>query len=377
MKEKISPRQFYALLVVYIIADDVIRGLYTHKHYNDVWIPNLIGSLISILLFTLYMFIYKNNKLDNVSNSFKHIVGKYIIKVLFLLYVIYFITISFFVTTDVNELVSIHLLPNYPMLPIVTVSLLTIGYLLYKKLEVVGRLAEILVICIFTIFIFICLFTFTLYEFKVDNILPILYDGYKPIIRPSLEMGYSVPYGELFVFVIIYENVSKREEVTKAGNLAILSSAFILTTITVFNIFILGPYAMAIGTSPALRIARTIDIEEYIQRLDLLLASFHVLLMFVKSFVLLYGAGILTKNIFNIKEKHLNLTYVIMLLITLAAIIIFEKDYTKVLVFRKNIIIRYVSLIMEVFIPFILVILSFLRKNKKQISAEEILEFSI
>lgn len=377
MKEKISPRQFYALLVVYIIADDVIRGLYAHKHYNDVWIPNLIGSLISILLFTLYMFIYKNNKLDNVSNSFKHIVGKYIIKVLFLLYVIYFITISFFVTTDVNELVSIHLLPNYPMLPIVTVSLLTIGYLLYKKLEVAGRLAEILVICIFTIFIFTCLLIFTLYEFKVDNILPILYDGYKPIIRPSLEMGYSVPYGELFVFVIIYENVSKREEVTKAGNLAILSSAFILTTITVFNIFILGPYAMAIGTSPALRIARTIDIEEYIQRLDLLLASFHVLLMFVKSFVLLYGAGILTKNIFNIKEKHLNLTYVIMLLITLAAIIIFEKDYTKVLVFRKNIIIRYVSLIMEVFIPFILVILSFLRKNKKQISAEEILEFSI
>lgn len=377
MIERISNRQFYNLMLVYIISSDIIRGLYAETLKNDIWIPNITGILISILLFTLYMFIFKNNKYDNFSNSLKHILGKIFIKVFAFIYIIYFMSIAFFTVVDLNELVSTHLLPNYPLLSLAFISKLVVAYLLLKNIEVVARLCEILGIMIFMIFLFLCFSSFALYDLKLNNLLPFLQSGLKPIIKISLEMGYAVPYGELFVFILLYENIEKKEKVTSVGNLAIFTSGIIFTVVTLLNLFILGPYPMAIGLSPVIRLARTIDIEEYVQRLDLLLISFHVLLSLIKTYILIYASGRLLKEIVNINEKQLKISYFVMIVILFILIVFLERTYTKILLFRKDIYIKYINIIFEVFIPLVIVLISFFRKSKKIYSPEQLLEYTI
>jgi len=377
MKEKISPIQYYSIIFVYLISNDIVRGIYAQDLKNDFWIPNVVGTLFSMLLFTLYIFIYKNNNYDGFTNSFKHTLGKFIFRILSIFYIVYFLTISFFTVVDVVEMVSIHLLPNYPTASLSFVCLISVGYLLFKKVEVVGRLSELLMIVIYVTFFAMIFFTISLYEFKLSNILPILQGDYKIILRTSLEMGYAMPFGELFVFMIIYEHLNKKEKVTKVTNLAILTSGLAMTTVTLFNLFILGPDPMAIGISPAVRLARTIDIEEYIQRLDLLLVAFNVILLFVKTFILLYGAGRLLKDMFNFDEKKEKISYLCFLIIIFFISTFIYKGYTQILVFRKNFFIPYVNIIFEVFIPLLIIIISFMRKGKRKYHPDEILEYTI
>ena len=376
--EKIRAKQFFKIVIVYIIANDLIRGIYGHNLKNDVWIPNLIGTLISVLLFTLYMFIYKNNKFDNFDNSMKHTLGKIFSKVLYVFYIIYFLLLIFLNLIDIVEAVSLYLLPSYRESIISIIILITVAYVVLKKMEVIARLSELIFYGIVIIFIFMIVLSLSVHDMQIDHTLPILKDGIKVIVRPSLEMGYSVPYGELFVLLVIFQHLESNEKYTKVGNYSILTASFILTTITLFNIIFVGPFAMSYGLSPAFRLARLIDVEEYVQRLDLLLIGFHMIVVVLKLAILLYGAGHLVQNIFKFKkDKPLNITYIVMIIIIFFARQLMSKSYTDILLFRKDFLAKYIGLIFEVFFPLLIVILSFIRKNKRKVDPKDLLEFAI
>lgn len=377
MKMQISAKQFYKLVVVYIISNDLIRGIYAFDLKNDVWIPPVIGTLISLLLFTLYMFIYKNNQFDSFDNSLKHILGKILSKILYIFYIIYFCGIVFFNLLDLNSTILIQLLPNYNPAVLIGFMLISIGYLLVKKLEVIVRFANIMFFGIVFIFIAMIFSTLSVHDVHIENILPILYNGYKVIIRPSLEMGYSIPFGELFAIVIIFQHVEKKEKYAYVGNLAIITASVILITITLFNIFIVGPFAMGYGASPAFRLARLIDIEEYIQRLDLVLTGFHMIVVFVKMTILIYAAGLLIQSILKLKEKQVKISYGVMLSLIFIGTMMITRNYTSILIIRRKVFIRYIAIVFEVFIPVLIVILSFMRKNKRKVNPEDIVEYEI
>ena len=72
MKVQINNKQFFFITVIYILANDITRGIFIKELVNDIWIPNLIGLAGSLLFFSLYMFIYRNNKFDNFENSIKN-----------------------------------------------------------------------------------------------------------------------------------------------------------------------------------------------------------------------------------------------------------------------------------------------------------------
>ncbi len=377
MKERICSKEFFKITVVYIIANDIIRGIYAHDLKNDTWIPNAIGGVLSVLLFCIYMFFYKNNKFDTFDNSMKHVLGKGISNIIYSCYAIYFIVVVFFNLVDQFEVIALHMLPKHNEYLICLILLIPVFYMLLKRIEVIARLSELLFYGIIFIFLSMIILGLTLHDYKIDNILPFLKDGVKPIIAPSLEMGYAVPYGELFVILIVFQHLENNENYTKVGIYAIMTAVFILTTITLFNVFIVGPYYMSYGISPAFRLARMIDIEEYVQRLDLLLIGFHMLLVFVKMYVLIYGAGYMLQNIFRYKEKQVNISYGVMLALLFLSFIIFADNYTSILLFRRKIFIKYISLIMEVFLPIIIVLISFLRKTKKIYTPQEIIEYDI
>lgn len=377
MKEKICLKQFFKLMVVYIIANDTVRGIYAHDLKQDVWIPQLIGVLISVLLFTLYLFIYKNTKFNDFDNSMKHVLGKFVSKIIYVLYIIYFLAIIFFNLTDMQEIIILHLLPGYSDIMLNLIMLGAILYLLSKKVEVLARLSELVFLGIIAIFIAMIVFSTSIHVFNFNNVLPILNKGYLPIVRPAIEMGYSVPFGELFVMLVIFQHLDNKEKYTKVGTYSILTASFILTTVTLLNIFIIGPYAMSYGLSPAFRLARMIDIEEYLQRLDLLLIGYHMIVVFVKIIVLLYGASIMVRSIFKLKEKQTKYSNLILVAIVFVATLFLTKSYTDILVFRRDFFIKYIGLIMEVFFPLLIVIISFARKGKKIVNPNDLLEFEI
>lgn len=377
MNIKISAKQYFKLIVIYIIANDITRGFYASDLKSDIWIPIIVGIIISILLFTFYMFLYKNSKFNDFDNSIKNVTGKYFSKLIYFLYIFYFIVITFFNLVDIIESIRRTLLMNTSYISIALVILIAIGYFLFKGFEVVARLSEVLFILLMLIFLSMVVFSFALYEIKFINLLPILYDGYKKVVGPALEMGYSVPFGELFVMIMFFQYIDKKEEHTKTGNISILFAGFILITVTVLNMLIIGPYTLEYGIHPALRLARYIDIEEYVQRVDLLIVGIHLIWILIKAFVLLYAAGEMLRYIFNFKEKMVKISYVVLVFIVFLLIIFLSKEYMRILRFRRDYFNDYAGLIMEVLIPLILVSLSFIRKSKIKFNPDEIVSYDI
>ena len=92
---------------------------------------------------------------------------------------------------------------------------------------------------------------------------------------------------------------------------------------------------------------------------------------------MLYGAGRLLKDMFNFDEKKEKISYLCFLIIIFFISTFIYKGYTQILVFRKNFFIPYVNIIFEVFIPLLIIIISFMRKGKRKYHPDEILEYTI
>ncbi|MDD4000297.1 MAG: GerAB/ArcD/ProY family transporter, partial [Bacilli bacterium] len=104
------------------------------------------------------------------------------------------------------------------------------------------------------------------------------------------------------------------------------------------------------------------DIEEFVQRFDLVVLVIMILFVFVKLVVLLFASGKIISDIFKINKDLI--VYFILAIIISVLVILFGKSYQQIVEFRQKIVIPYIKSVFELFIPLLIVIISFIRKKK-------------
>ncbi|MCK9537270.1 MAG: spore germination protein [Bacilli bacterium] len=359
-KYQISKGQFFIIVSLYIMANDLIRGLYARPLKQDAWIPSMISPFLSVILLSGYFLIFKINNNEDFTSSIKKTVGKPIAVLLFIIYSLYFMFVAFLNLRDIVEVISIFLLPDMAIYIIGGALLLIVLYSLYHEIEVFSRTASILFyLRVFVFFIFSALILSS-NRLYFDYFLPILEHGIQPIIKPTMQMTYAIPFGELFVLLIIYQYVKNKEKNYRYGYYAILFSGLFLLLITVYNIIILGPEAMILDIRPSLRISKRIDIVFFIQRLDILIINLMIILAFIKITVLLYGAKHLLGKTFKSKNEQ-KISFIMFIIITVA-LIFFAKNYIKFLHFREYFFVPYINLVFEVILPLLIVLTAIIKK---------------
>lgn len=363
-KYQINSKQFLMLVFVYLFANEIIRGIYAIKLKQDTWIANLMGLAGSIIIFYLYLFIYKNNKGANFKESIENILGKFFSKFVFLIYPLYFCFLSFLIIRDFMELSNTYLEPSIPYFILLFILLFTIYYNLRFGIENIVRFAELL----FLILVFTSLLTYTtillVNEIKFENILPILENGFRPLINPAFQMSYTTPFGETFALLITYQYVKDKEKKMKTPLLAILLGSIPFIIVTILNIVLIGAEDFGPTITPILYIANLLDVRNFIQRYDLIIIVFLGLNTFIKSCILLYTSQHLITSTFKIKKE--NFVNFFVCILTFIPVFFIAKDYLKLIRFREDIFIPYVNLTFEFIIPIFLVILSFIRKPKQK-----------
>jgi spore germination protein KB len=96
MKVQISGKQFFMIIYSYILASDLIRGIYSFSLKNNLWISELLGIIGSVIIFAGYLLIYRNNNYGSFTESIENISGKFLSRFIFLIYPAYFVLISLF-----------------------------------------------------------------------------------------------------------------------------------------------------------------------------------------------------------------------------------------------------------------------------------------
>lgn len=276
--ERISNIQLFTLIVGFEIGSTTLFALGIGAK-QDAWLVIIIAFLLSTFLlvaFTQIPRFYPNKNFSEILNA---TLGTKVAKPLLLLFGLYFLSQAIHNFYEFGMLINLTALPRTPFLVILYLFIFVVIYVLCLGFEVLARTGEILLpyLLAFLILTFIVnLFSET---FELDNLLPVLENGIKPILE-ELPNVITFPYGEMVVFLMFWHHLKDKNAIRKTTFLAVGFSAVLLIFNLIIMVAVLGPELTANTEIPLLETLLSINIGDIITNLD----SVAVFLMFIGGF---------------------------------------------------------------------------------------------
>ncbi|OEF98210.1 GerAB/ArcD/ProY family transporter [Desulfuribacillus alkaliarsenatis] len=355
---RISLQQLFFLCIIFVIstADIFLPNYVADVAREDAWISVIIGTAASMvtvwLACKLQLRVGRRNIVDSCDTLLGHILGR----IVSLLYIITFITIAALIMRELNEIMLNVFLMRTPILAVSIAMILVAAYGAFHGLETFSRVSEILTPLGILILILVILFNIT--DIQLKHFTPILYHG----IMPSLHGGLLIfTWLSQVVIIVFMVTPYLREFDYRLTHVAVSSVAVlgIMMMLGVLAIAIFGPERTAKLIFPALYLVRNIDIHDFIQRLDAFIFAIWVGGITVKMIMMYYFSVLMTSQWFRI-PSYKTIIPPIGVLIILISIVMFPNLHILNIFFRA--ILPYVAAIFAVFIPLLLLVISY-RKN--------------
>ncbi|KQL32779.1 hypothetical protein AN960_22670 [Bacillus sp. FJAT-25509] len=300
-KLKVSGFQLLCMIFMFINGTSPPIEIYSLAK-QDAWMSLLIGLTMGCLLFFVYIKLYSFFPDVPFTKYIQNILGKYVGKLLALIYIIYFIYIGARVLRNFEELMVITLYNASSRISIGILMMIVVIYASHKGIETFARANEF-------IFLFIMFITFIIIGLEIisgliniNNLRPVLESGWKPVLKAT-PILISNPFGEIFTFTMILPYLNKQKKVVKVGIASYLFSGLILTLSSMLNTSIMGVSDIERSIYPLLTAVSYISIADFVQRLDTFIIVVSVCNYFVKITIYFYCAVSGTADLFGIKES--------------------------------------------------------------------------
>lgn len=175
---------------------------------QDLWISILIAILLFIPMIFVYSFILSFHPGKNLYEVLEISLGKIIGKIVSLSLILYFFYLTTLVLRNITEFIQVTSMPKTPQYFSGLCFLLIAAYMVKCGIEVFARWANIVFVFLVTLTLISTIASVNQYDY--ENILPILYKGWKPIFQSSLSM-LTFPFGETLVFLTIFSNLENEK----------------------------------------------------------------------------------------------------------------------------------------------------------------------
>ncbi|WP_342045841.1 GerAB/ArcD/ProY family transporter [Bacillus sp. OTU530] len=302
-KAKISVIQLFSMMFMFELGSALVVS-YGVTARKDAWLAILLGLCGGIALFFIYYALFRQYPNLPLTGYTRKIFGKYVGWIIGLSYTIYFLYNAARILRDFGDLLLSSTLPQTPLLAINILMILTICYVLYLGIEVLGRTAEVFIVILISLGLIGNLFVYLSGNINLSNLQPFLENGWKPIVTTAFPITTFFPFGQMLVFTMLLPYLDRPESVKKVWLSAIISSAFFLSYTTSLDIAVLSVEEVERTTFPLLSTIRTVDLFEFIQRLDAVVVFTLLITMFFKASILLYGAIIGIIDLFKLKNHQ-------------------------------------------------------------------------
>lgn len=314
-KVKISQNQLFSLIAVFEIG---ITPLFAFgiKAKQDSWIAVLFSALIGVFLLWIFLKIQKPFPNKNFIEIITTILGKPLGIPLAILYVMFWFYATARDMSLLTEPMKMTFLSNTPVLATNTLLMMLVLSTFYMGIQTFARTSEILtpVLILSILTIFIMVFLSKIVDF--NNILPILGDGFSPILKGlTPPTAVTFPYGEMVIFFMYWKYVNPKKCVSRTSYSAVAISGLLIIISQVMLILVLGVNYRTSSTIPLLDVIKLIHIGDVITNLD----SYGMVLLFIGGYfricIYFYGCVLGLCTIFNIKKIKLCSTILAILVI--------------------------------------------------------------
>ncbi|OXS77443.1 GerAB/ArcD/ProY family transporter [Domibacillus enclensis] len=364
---KISAYQLFVLIVLFELGSAILVPLAIDAK-QEAWLAILISTLGGLCLFWLYFRLYEYYPDRSPVEYIQALLGKIPGSIIVFAYILFCLYLSARVLRDFGEMLVTVAYPETPLFIINTIMIAAAAYAVRKGIETIARTGELL----FVLFSFLFISAFFLISvagiIDVSNLRPAFENGLTPVVKTAFTQTLYFPFGEVVAFAMIFPYVNNAKEAKKAGLLAVLVSGVTLALMMASNTSVLGIELVSRSLFPLLSTIQTIEVFDFIERLDVYFMLASVIGGFFKISLFFYIAVRALAILFN-EQQPIRLAYpigMVILVLSMMTASNFSEHLTEGI---KSTL--FTHLPFQVVFPFLLFLLAAVKhRRKKQAGAD-------
>jgi spore germination protein (amino acid permease) len=299
MYEQISRLQFFFLMYWLVIGTGIYLLPLTIGQFviHDSWMVGPVFILGAIALSAVVHVFVRVFPGQNLIDALQTAFGSWLGRMLGGWMLIWMFVNNCLILRQMTLFVTTNIFPNTPVYVATAIFMAPLIYAVFKGVEIVGRLAEI--ISPWAIATTIVLYLLALPNARFTNVLPLLADGFSPVLRGSL-----VPWMFSTNFIIALLMVRNLKDPRKMGKDVLISGIAAGST----GLFAESVTTMVVGQIrsstlfPVLEVIRTIRLGYFLERLDPLYVITVITTIFLNAAALFYTMLVAVQSLFGCKS---------------------------------------------------------------------------
>ncbi|WP_420849945.1 GerAB/ArcD/ProY family transporter [Psychrobacillus vulpis] len=335
----------------------IIPGSIASEAKQDAWITCIIGILLNLLLVKLYITVGNLAPEMSLVEVSEQVLGKWFGKLLsFTFFLFSFITAGELVYI-VSNFLRTEVMPETHAYPINILFILVIVYGSYLGLETIARTGELLFpifVLLFTIFVILISPQIDAKQFQ-----PILETQLKPLVYSVLIFSSTFSLPLVVMLMLFPVSINDKKVAQNAFYIGTILGGFVLLIIVSLSISVLGADETSVRSFPSYALAQGISLGNFIDRIEIIMASMWFITIFIKTLFYFYAAVIGLGQILKVKDHRSLILPLGMILVVVSLIIhpsvVHSNEY------NKDTWILYVS-VYGLFLPLLLMMVNKIRK---------------
>ncbi|MGO4547532.1 endospore germination permease [Paenibacillus sp. 2TAB23] len=359
---EITSGQAAKILILFALGSAalILPSAVTAIAKQDGWLSMLMAGPFNYFILIVYLALADRFPNMSLAQYAEKIVGKWSGKALTLIYILFFLLLSALVLRNISDFMSLSVLPLTPEWFIDSTFMLVVIYGVFLGIETIARTGEILFGWGMLVIIIIIFSLFNQFDFR--NFEPFLYDG---ILRP-LKGVYPIlgfPIGEFVFITAILPLVRQqdRKKLRKSLKISALLITLLSVLITVFLVGVMGVSETSRSPFAVYDMAKNINIEEILVRVEILVAMVWIGTVFMKLALCVYVLAVLTAQMLNLSTYRTLIVPYAFIIVPLSLIAYRNVAHSRV--FAMGVWTIY-SLFHGFLLPLLLLMIAMMRKKR-------------
>lgn len=290
------------------------------------------------------------------------ILGKWLGKIIVIPYFIQLFSTMGIILRQSTDFIHMNLFRNTPLIVLIVLLLFLMVYVTYNGgIEGIARCSELIGPVIFIVTIITMVLSLSNIEWK--QILPIYTDsGWMGILKGGLAPVSFLGEASLLMMLTCFVENPRKGVSYAIGGVGIVSFLIVINTMEVIMVF--GSTLTARIWYPYFEMVRYISALEFLQNIEMIVIMIWILSVFIKLstflFITSHGLG----QLFRLKDWRKVIWFVALALIPLS--VLYRNIDIASIEFPSKFFIPYILPINMIGIPFLLLMVGTIRKNRKE-----------
>jgi len=362
--EKINIKQAVSMITLYAIGSAIVLASGAGAK-QDMWIAISLGFLLCIPFLFCYSYIIFQNQEKDFIKQLEKLFGKILSKIILAMFLWYAFELGALVFRNFSEFIQVVSFPETPQYYIVLPMGFICIWAVRSGISTIARWSAFTAPLL--VFLILFMIVLSIPSMQPDNLLPMLYEGWKPVIDNGLNV-FAFPFAETVLFLFILPSLDKQNK-SAAAYIAGSSIAFILIALaSARNIMVIGRQTVQMIYFPSYAAVGIIDVANVIQRIEVLVSTSFMFGGFLKISLCLYVSCKCLAGLFNETDYKIFASPLCILMMGLSMIL---YDNVMEMFSWAEEIYKYYAFPFQVIIPVIILTACIIDKRKSSTATQK------